>query len=212
MSHTLHRQGTAENLANDYIVFAMSAKGINERGSAGGLRDFLRIALRHNPVNLGDTKTGNMHQLDAEEIIQQVKDTSIVHAVYTDPDAVQEVLREVKAADLGMSVVVSGLFEPVRECCRRIGQEPAPHTIEYSLGVWGQKERLPEDHVLEVSTMCGHGMVAFNLVSDAFEQVKRGRASPEEAARRLAVPCVCGVFNPERAAQLLRAGASTQKA
>jgi len=29
VTHTLHRRGTPENLANDYVVFAMSAKGIN---------------------------------------------------------------------------------------------------------------------------------------------------------------------------------------
>ena len=75
MSHTLHRQGTIENLANDYVVFAMSAKGINEKGSAAKLQDFLRMALHYNPVNAGDTKTGNVYQLDAEEIIQQIKDT-----------------------------------------------------------------------------------------------------------------------------------------
>ena len=134
-----------------------------------------------------------------------------MHAVFADPNTVAEVLQEVKAAHLGMSVVVSGLFERVRECCRRIGQAPAPHTIEYSLGIWGRTEGLPDDYVLEISTMCGHGMVAFSLVLDAFEEVKSGRASPEEAARRLAEPCVCGVFNPTRAAHLLRAAAATEK-
>lgn len=204
MSHTLHRRGTTENLAHDYVVLAMSAKGINEKGSAKKLQDFLRIALRYTPVNIGDMKTSNMYQLDPKEIIQQVKDTSIVHAVFTDPNTVAEVLQELKEANWGMSVVLSGLFEPVRECCRRIGQKPAPHTIEYSLGVWGQTNKLPADPVMEISTMCGHGMVAFNLVLDAFEEVKSGRVSPEEAARRLAEPCVCGVFNPTRAAELLR--------
>jgi len=204
MSHTLHRQGTMENLADDYVILAMSAKGINEKDSAAKLQEFLRIALHYNPVNVGDIKTGNMYQGDPEQIIQQIKDTSIVHAAFTDPNTVAEVLQKVKEADLGMSVVVSGLFEPVRGCCHRIGQRPAPHTVEYSLGVWGQTDRLPEDFVLEISTMCGHGMVSFNLVLDAIEGVKSGRVSPEEAARRLAEPCVCGVFNPSRAAELLR--------
>lgn len=205
MSHTLHRQGTMENLADDYVILAMSAKGINEKGSAAKLQEFLRIALYYNPVNVGDIKTGNIYQVDPEQIIQQIKDTSIVHAVFTDPNTVAEVLQKVREADLGMSVVVSGLFEPVSECCHRIGQKSAPHTIEYSLGVWGQTDRLPADFVLEIGTMCGHGMVSFNLVLDAIERVKSGGVSAEDAARRLAEPCVCGVFNPTRAAKLLRA-------
>ncbi|HID86825.1 MAG TPA: hypothetical protein EYP55_05530 [Anaerolineae bacterium] len=205
MSHTLHRRGTAENLSNDYVVLAMSAKGINEEGSAAKLREFLRLARRHNPVNMGDMRTGNMYQVDVEEIIARVRDTSIVHAVFTDIEAVTEFLREVKEAELGMSVVVSGLFEPVRECCRRIGMRPAPHSVEHSLGIWGRTERLPEERVLEIATMCGHGMVSFNLVREAIEDVREGRVTPKEAALRLTLPCVCGVFNPVRAAQLLEA-------
>ena len=205
MSHTLHRQGTRGNLAKDFVVLSMSAKGINEEGSAAKLQEFLRIALRCKPVNLGDMKTGNMYQQNPEEIIQRVKDTSIVHAVFTDANTVAEVLQEVKDADLGMSVVVSGLLKPVGQCCRRIGRKPAPHTIEYSLGVWGRTDRLPGDSVLELSTMCGHGMVAFNLIFDTVEEVRKGRVTCEEASRRLAKPCVCGVFNPARATELLKA-------
>jgi len=199
----LHRCGTEENLSNDYVVLAMSAKGINEEGSAAKLRKFLRIARRYNPVNMGDMKTGNMYQVDVEEIIGHVQDTSIVHAVFTDVETVAEFLGEIKEADLGMSVVVSGLFEPVRKCCERIGQKPAPHTVEHSLGVWGRTDKLPEREILEISTMCGHGMVSFNLVKGAVEDVKEGRATAQEAALKLAVPCICGVFNPIRAARLL---------
>lgn len=203
MSHTLHRLGTLENLGNDYVILAMSAKGYNEEGSASKLQEFLRIAMRHNPVNMGDMKTGNMYQTDPEEIIRWVKDTSIVHAVFNDVQKVAEVLEEVKKANLGMSVVVSGLFEPVRKCCEQIGQKPAPHTAEHSLGVWGRTGKLPKRGILEISTMCGHGMVSFNLVRDVVEDFKAGRISTQEAALKLAEPCVCGVFNPTRAAQLL---------
>ena len=203
MTHTLHRQGTPENLNNDYVILAMSAKGYNEEGSASKLREFLRIAMRYNPVNMGDMKTGNMYQTDPEEIIRGVKDTSIVHAVFTDVRKVARVLQEVKEANLGISVVVSGLFEPVRKCCKELGQKPAPHTVEHSLGVWGRTDKLPERGILEISTMCGHGMVSFNLVRDAVEDVKAGRITAQEAALKLAEPCVCGVFNPTRAAQLL---------
>jgi hypothetical protein len=52
MTHTLHRRGTKENLAKDYVVFAMSAKGINEKDSAEKMRKFLQMAQRYKPVNL----------------------------------------------------------------------------------------------------------------------------------------------------------------
>ncbi|MDK2784470.1 MAG: hypothetical protein PWQ41_1108, partial [Bacillota bacterium] len=52
--------------------------------------------------------------------------------------------------------------------------------------------------------MCGHGMVAFSLVEHLVEEVKAGRITVEQAARELAKQCVCGVFNPVRAAEIIR--------
>ena len=204
MTHSLHRQGTPENLQNDYVVFAMSAKSYNEVGSASKMREFLRIVRRHGPVNMGDIKTGSWFQVEPEKIEASAQDTSVVHAVFTDINTVAVVLKELQEADLGLSVVVSGLLGPVRETCRNLGMRPMPHTVEHSLGVWGKVKLLPGQEVLEVSTMCGHSMVAFGLIEEAVADVKGGRNTPEEAARRLAEPCVCGIFNPVRAAELLR--------
>jgi len=208
VTHTLHRQGTAESLEGDYVILAMSAKDYNAEGSAEKLREFLRIALQHNPVNMGDMKTGNVRCMDAQQIMERVSDTSIVHAVFCDQDAVLQVLRAVKEADLGVSVVVSGLFDRVAACCERAGLQGAPHTVEHSLGVWGRTELLPENPVLEISTMCGHGMVSFGLVRALMEDVREGRATAMEAAERLAEPCVCGIFNAERAARLLESASA----
>jgi hypothetical protein len=204
MTHTLHRVGTHENLKNDYVVFAMSAKGHNELGSAQKMQEFFRITRRHNPVNMGDMKTGNILTLDPEVILDKIQDTSIVHAVYTDLDSVAAVLRDLMEADLGLSIVVSGLNDPVGHTCRKLGLSPSPHTIEYSLGIWGKVDLLPPADVLEVSTMCGHGQVAFRLIEKAAADIKAGRTTPAFAAERLAETCVCGVFNPARAADLLR--------
>ncbi len=202
MTHSLHRRGTNENLANDYVVFAMAATGINDVGAGEKLREFLSIALRHGPVNLGDMKTGNMYCVDVEEILGRIQDSSVVHAVFGQAEAVAKVLAEVKEVDLGISVIVSGLFSRVEECCHRAGLKS--HTVEHSLGVWGDTSRLPKGEVLELSTMCGHGMVSFNLVKEAIEDVKLGRGSVREAALKLAKPCVCGIFNPQRAEELLK--------
>jgi hypothetical protein len=52
--------------------------------------------------------------------------------------------------------------------------------------------------------MCGHGLVANNLVKEMLRQVKRGKKTPKEAALELTKPCQCGVFNPKRAEELLK--------
>jgi hypothetical protein len=51
--------------------------------------------------------------------------------------------------------------------------------------------------------MCGHGMVAGNLVKKMVRQIKSGRKSLNEAAVELAKPCQCGVFNTTRAEKIL---------
>ena len=152
MTHTLHRQGTPENLQNDYVVFTMSAKSHNEVGSAAKMQEFLRITRRHRPVNMGDMKTGNWFQVEPEKIETKVQDTSVVHAVFTDIDTVAAVIKELQEADLGLSVVVSGLLGPVRKTCRNLGMTPAPHTVEHSLGVWGKVELLPGKEVVIVGS------------------------------------------------------------
>lgn len=203
MTHTLHRLGTPGDLQDDYVVFAMSAKGFNEKGSATKLRQFLKIALKHDPVNAGDMKTGNLLTHCSQEILEGIQDVSIVHAVFDDERTLVAVLREVKEAELGVSVVVSGLFADVERCAQASGVQS--HTVEWSLGVLGRTDLLPRTDVMKITTMCGHGMVAANRVERLALEVRRCRRTPEEAALELALPCVCGVFNIHRAARLIAA-------
>ena len=206
MTHTLHRRGTPENLTNDYVVLAMSAKGINEKDSANKMRQFMQIVQRHDPVNMGDMKTGNTYSVGTERLTADIEDTSIVHAVFTELETVAKVVQEIKDAKLGISVVVSGLFDSAKGCCQKTGL--ALHTVEHSLGIWGKTEKLAPHDVLEITTMCGHGMVAANLVVSMAEDIKAGRLTPEDAAEELAKQCCCGIFNPVRAAELLQAMAA----
>ena len=60
MTNTLHRFGAPETLQDDYIVFAMAARGVNEEGAPAKLQEFLRLALKHNPVNVGNGLTGGV--------------------------------------------------------------------------------------------------------------------------------------------------------
>ena len=203
MTHTLYREGTEPNLSNDYVVLAMSAKNINEKGSAKGMKRFLEMGLRHNPVNYGDMKTGNSLTTSIEVIMDNIRDTSIIHMVYTTKEQVIAFLEELKGADLGLSVVVSGLVDEVKDCCRGVGLRP--HTVEYSLGIWGKTDRLPDKKVLEITTMCGHHMVASKLVDKMMLEVKRGKKTSLEAAQELTRQCCCGVFNTKRVIELLEA-------
>jgi len=201
MTHTLHREGTRSNLSGDYVVLAMSAKGINEKGSAEKMKRFLKMGLTHNLANYGDMKTGNSLTTSIEAIMDNIKDTSIIHMVYSTKEQVIAFLKELREADLGLSVVVSGLIDEVNDCCKEAGLRP--HTVEYSLGIWGKTDKLPDNKILEITTMCGHHMIASRLVENMIREVKRGKKTSPEAAQELAKHCCCGVFNPKRAAELL---------
>jgi hypothetical protein len=152
---------------------------------------------------MGNVKEGSMHQDDItiDGLIDTVTDGSIAAAVFTDLDTLGQVVRELVQADLGICINITGLLDEVRECCRKEGI--TRHSAEHSLGFWGAKDRLPEREVMEFNTMCGHGMVSFNLIHKMIEEVRMRRMTPRRAARMMAKCCECGAFNPARAEALL---------
>ena len=198
MTHTLHRRGTAESLSEDYVMLTIQAVGINDDGAVPKMQEFLRIALRHNPKNIGSVSMGGMID-KPEEVIANLE--KIGHAVFDNKEAVTAVLKELKEAGLGISVVVSGIFENVDECIEKAGLKH--HTANFSLGIWGRTEKLPSNDILEITTMCGHALIAPNLVKAMVEEIKAGTKTPEAAAKVLMPQCACGIFNPARAAKLL---------
>ena len=202
MTHTLHRKGTPESLRRDYVLLCMSAKGINEDESDEKMREFLRIVIRHKAVNFGDMRTGNSFSSSAEDIIPKVTSTSIVHGVFTDRDTVVEVIKSLKEADLGMSVVVSGPFSSLDDAFREAGVQR--HSADFSGGVWGKTERLPRPELMEVTTMCGHAMISANLVEETAKRIGAGAISAKEGALELGKACCCGIYNQIRAEKLLK--------
>jgi hypothetical protein len=54
-------------------------------------------------------------------------------------------------------------------------------------------------------TMCGHAQVPASLIQHLARRVKEGKTSAEEASRKMARQCTCGVFNIGRGAELLTA-------
>lgn len=204
MTHTLHRTGTLESLKGDYVILSMSSRGLNETGSGPKLAETLRILSKFNPINMGDMRSASIFNKEFAALIEGVTDTSIVHAVFGDISTVKHALKALKDANLGMSVVVSGLFDEISSACHEIGLKP--HTVNISLGIWGRTDLLPkEPEVLDIVTMCGHAMISRRLVRKLAKDVKSQKITSKEAARTLATGCTCGVFNCRRAEQLIEA-------
>ena len=203
MTNTLHRQGTVEELKGDYVIFTTTAREINREGSGPKIREFLRICQKYNPINTGSSKKGNILQdgMEVDDLIAGLGDGATSAAVFTDLDTLKKVIAELIEADLGISINVSGLLDGVQECCRAGGTER--HSVEQSLGFWGADDRLPERDILTMNTLCGHGLVSFNLIHKMIDHVKMRRLTPAEAAKIMGRCCECGVFNTVRAEHLL---------
>jgi hypothetical protein len=199
MTHTLHRRGSKDELRQEFVVLAMAARGVNREGAAPKLARALEIFARHNPVNFGNV-AGNSLTADAASLVSKTRDNTVSHAVFRSEADLAAVLEDLKKEDLGISIVVSGLFEEVRKCCCRT--HLTPHTSNVSLGVFGRIDKLPREEVLEISTMCGHNMISASLIQYQTDLIRRGITTPEAAARKIAASCHCGVFNWERAARV----------
>jgi len=206
MTHTLHRSGSKESLKNDYVFLAMASREFNVNGAAPKLKKIAEIFAKYNPVNMGDMSSGQpltmARGVSPESIIKGISDRSIIHAVYTDKDTVRKVLKELKDADLGISVVVSGIFDDVFGLCKEVSV-CGSFAVDLSLGILGKTQLLPKEEILDITTMCGHGLISKYLVMHQIEKIRKGETTVEEAARELAKQCVCGVFNPVRAAKLI---------
>ena len=152
---------------------------------------------------MGSSRLGIMldESIDMQKLIPNLGDGAQAIAVFTDLDTLRKVVGELAHADLGISINISGLLDGAQECCRKAGAER--HSAEQSLGFWGRKDRLPERHILEFNTMCGHGMVSFNLIRKMIDYVKLRRLTPKKAANIMGRCCTCGAFNPVRAEILL---------
>jgi hypothetical protein len=218
MTNTLHRFGTAESFHDDYVVFAMASKGRNEEGALGKLRTFLELAVRFKPVNLGDAIHGGalrpskeMNPLahwkrdsspDFDAVIGGLDAPTTVAAVFDNRAAAEDFIAALKSADLGLSINISTSIDGAEQCCFAAGIPR--HSVGYSLGFEGRTEKLPDANVMLLSTMCGHGMIGHGLAKKMIDWVKEGRRTPEQAAGCLTRFCSCGVFNPARAARVLK--------
>ena len=226
MTNTLHRYSehyaferpaNPEPVQDDFIVFAMASRGINDDNLVEKYRAFLRLALKHNPVNLGDATKGGMlrprqdlnpkahwqrdQRANPEEVIAGIEGHTTVAAVFDNYADMKAFVADICNASLGMSVNISAPIEDAKRCCRDTGI--TRHSVEYSLGFCGRVDKLPDSTVLELTTMCGHGMISANFAKKMIDWAKENRRSSTELANAMARFCSCGVFNTSRAERIL---------
>ena len=194
MTHTLHRRGSAESLKEDYVVLIAPAQGIYAPCRLCLRRKFphlymliKKMALRLGIINILGTGRG------------------FGVTVLKNKEELTSCLKELKERKrkAGVSVVVSGLFDEVNDCLKKL--DLFPHTVLFSLGHFGKIELLPKEEVLQITSMCGHHMISPRLVEKLVGDIKDGKITTEEAVRMMAKQCVCAAFNQTRAAKLMEA-------
>ena len=200
MTHSLHRQGSVDSLKEDFVVLALGGSKSLAKKSKARLKsknprifELLRRIFHLFGISWLRKKTG----------IRKPEKKKIKWATSLNSrEELYDYLKTLKEADTGKSVVVSGLFDEINECCRRL--DIIPHTVQFSLGYFGKTELLPRKEVMEITTMCGHHLISSRLVERLATEVRKDKTTPEEAVEILGKQCVCGIFNRSRAVKLLK--------
>lgn len=202
MSHSLHRSGSIESQKKDFVWFMYQTKGVNDKNVKPKMLAYIEAAERQHSENWGDVKTGPITRFNSQVIKDNLSDKSRIRGVFTSREQVIGFLKEVKADNLDQSCVITGVLSEVIPCCKEAGV--TPHSINFSLGVWGNKGILPDEDILAITTMCGHHMIPPKFVKYIIDQVDKGRMTEQEGANRLSNFCYCGIFNQVRCADLIK--------
>jgi hypothetical protein len=207
--------GDSSSLLGDWVLLARMPYGYPLEIQAK-MKTLVRICARHNPVCISSyNKEGKviryMRGWEANQnsgvhissTIDEVADDPILqhHVVYEKKEEILNAVKEIKLEELGIPIVVAGLFDEVFNICEIVGTEP--HTVNLCAGTLGKLELLPEDSVLELVTMCGHGRVSSNLALHLIERIREKEITAEEAALEIGKQCTCNIFNPVRGAKII---------
>jgi hypothetical protein len=227
MTHSLHREGSLDSLERDYVIFIYPARGFNYKGSASKVRHLAELLFLSGPVSMiAKARLGKKNSgVKPDEVPESIKfdvapasgvinsleklklgnirsDGTRVYCVFDSREKLKEALIRIKEADEGISIVVSGIIDRVREIAAEIGIDP--HMVNLSLGIHGRTDLLPPADIREFTTMCGHGTVSPHLVRDIIRRVKTGKVNEWDGSLFLAERCSCNIYNPCRSAELLR--------
>jgi hypothetical protein len=197
MTHTLDRTGLSDDRPGEEIVILCMVHHKEKKEKAEGIQEIARTVLKYKPNNFIGLPLG----IPEQYLIPMSSQAGIVTAVFTDKEAITNVVREIKEKALGISVVLSGLFSDVHDICEKTGL--SEHTTHYTAGIFGKTERLPDHLTLEITTQCGHALVSRHYVSDIVKKIRKGKLTSEQGAELLSKPCVCGVVNKKRTAEVL---------
>lgn len=207
MSHAAHRFGSKEELKDDYNLLVKPYKAIDDENektreeAIGKTKKLADIAFENGAVNLG-RRSGCTGRGDDYNDVMAWENLQGFFATFIEKEKVKQVLTEYKKKDYGISVVVGGLVEEIFDICKEIGLKP--HTTLYSFGIWGKTDLLPSESHLKITTRCGHHMISPAMLDHYVEKVKDGSITPEEAGKKLAAPCVCGIFNVPKTVEEIR--------
>ncbi len=117
MTHTLNRTGLSEEGSGEEIVVLCMVHYKNKEKSVDAMTELVRTLLKYNPQNFIGLPLG----LSRETVLTLIPRGGIATAVFTDKDTVGKLVREIKSKNLGISVVLSGLFTDVRDICESAG-------------------------------------------------------------------------------------------
>ena len=171
MTHSLHRCGRLQE--KDFVWLLYHVKGVNDQNFVERLRKAIGIVEEVGSVNWGDVKSGPIVSVPLAEIKEKVTEKSRIRGVFTSRDQVTKFLKKMREADLGFCVIISGLLDQVFSACQEAGVKP--HTMNYSLGVFGNKKLLADEDTLAITTMCGHHMIPDEFVTETRRRVKDGK-------------------------------------
>jgi hypothetical protein len=211
MTHTIHRRGCRESLEGDYVVL------VREYAQPEKTREAVKILANHNPVGLIKRRReiplrymkNWTEGMNVNELVENPDPPKYVSGVYTKKGDVEGLVRDFVEAELGLPITISGVVDDVFDICEKTGT--GPHTVMLSMETIGRTELLPDDKVLEITTMCGHGLVHQHLVKHLIGQVRKGRMTAEKAGLELGKQCICNSFNHIRAANLIEEYVITQR-
>lgn len=230
MSHTSQRRGLSpDHPGEEIIVLAMiPVKYKRKQGIGAAMAELAEKMLAHGPHNWLSRNFPDLDipQLGSKQALVRLMSrfrpeatralllrlvaerSSVLTAIYTDPEKVIALLQDLQGEWLKrnqekgypISIVLSGLFGDIHQCCGATGLRE--HTYLHSLGFHGRTERLPAAGELELLTMCGHGLISVLRVRDLLQKIRKQEMTARQAAAAIALPCVCGIVNQDRAEKI----------
>jgi len=197
MTHSLNRMGLTDNTPGEEFIILCMVHQHEKAKKADAMKKVAETVFKYEPDNVIGLPMG----FTKDDVISLAPSTGIITAVFTNEDDILKLVKDIASQDLGISVVISGLFSDINSICR--SSDLTEHTFNISLGIFGKTENLPDNKTLEITTQCGHGLISPHLVKHIAKKISKGKMTTDEGAQMLIKPCVCGIGNPKRITHIL---------